>query len=49
MANQTHKRKEKGKRKEREKEKRKRKKIWVKHVITVKLKWNFLAAAPLCT
>ena len=39
----------KGKRKEREREKRKKQKIWEKHVKTVKLKWNILAAAHLCT
>ena len=41
----------KGKKKKREKgkrEKRKKKNIWEKHVITVKLKWNILAAVPLC-
>ena len=46
------KKRKKGKREKRKKgkrEKRKKKKIWEKHVITVKLKWNILAAAHLCT
>ena len=38
---------EKGKKGKRNK--RKKRKIWEKHVITVKLKWNLSAAAPLCT
>ena len=37
------------KKKKRKKRKKKKKKIWEKHVITVKLNWNILAAAPLCT
>ena len=44
------KQKKKGKREKGKKgkiEKRKKKKIWEKHVIAVKLKWNILAAAPL--
>ena len=44
------KRREKEKRKKKKKrKKREKKKIWEKHVITVKLNWNILAAAPLCT
>ena len=39
-------RKKKGKKGRKKKEKREKKKIWKEHVITVKLKWNILAAVP---
>ena len=42
------KKEKKEKREKRKKRKNREKKIWEKHVTTVKLKWNILAAAPLC-
>ena len=41
------KREEKKKGKKKKRKKREKKKIWEKHVITVKLNWNILSAAPL--
>ena len=41
--------KKQGKAGQGKKGKRKKKKIWETHAITVKLKWNILAAALLCT
>ena len=43
------KKRKKGKKGKKEKRKKEIKKIWEKHVITVKLNWNILAVAPLCT
>ena len=43
------KKKKKGKEGKNKKGEKKKKKIWEKHVITVKLNWNILAEAPLCT
>ena len=44
------KKEKKGKRdKSEKKKKRETENIWEKHVITVKLKWNILASAPLCS
>ena len=41
--------KKKKRRKRKRKKGKRKKKIWENHVITVKQKWNILAAAPLCT